>query len=114
MERPKSDNLMCPSLSIRILSGLMSLHQINPEGDGGPNKGRVSRRLCPRRRYRRYSPMNEAEVVHGLDRENALGDVEPRHVLRKSVVLDQHRHQVSSSQELHDEVQVCGILERVV
>jgi hypothetical protein len=58
--------------------------------------------------------MDEAEVVHGLDRENALGDVEPRHVLREGVVLDQHRHQVSSSQELHDEVQVCRILERVV
>lgn len=52
------------------------------------------------------SPMNETEVVHSLNRKNALGNVEPRNILREGVVLDQHRHQVSSSQELHDEVQV--------
>lgn len=55
--------------------------------------------------------MNETKVMHGLDRKNALGDIEPRHVLREGIVLDQHRHQVSSSQELHDEVQIRGILE---
>ena len=58
--------------------------------------------------------MDEPKVMHGLDRENALGNVEPRHVLREGIVLDQHRHQVPASQELHDEIQVCGILERVV
>ena len=52
------------------------------------------------------SPMYETEVVHSLNRKNALGNVEPRNILREGVVLDQHRHQVSSSQELHDEVQV--------
>ena len=55
--------------------------------------------------------MDKTEVMHGFDRENALGDVEPRHVLREGIILDQHRHQVSSSQELHDEIQVCGVLE---
>ena len=58
--------------------------------------------------------MDETEVMHGLDRENALRDVEPRHVLREGIVFDQHRHQVSSGQELHDEIQVCGVLERIV
>ena len=58
--------------------------------------------------------MNETEVMHGLDRKNALCDVEPRHVLREGIVLDQHRHQVASGQELHDEVQVRRVLERVV
>ena len=48
--------------------------------------------------------MDETQVMHGLYRENALGDVEPRHVLREGIVLDQHRHQVASGQELHDEV----------
>ena len=28
-----------------------------------------------------HSPMNETEVMHGLDRENALRNVEPCHVL---------------------------------
>jgi hypothetical protein len=58
--------------------------------------------------------MDETKVMHGLDRENALRDVEPRHVLRESIVLDQHRHQVSSSQEFHDEVQIRWVLERIV
>ena len=52
------------------------------------------------------SPMYETEVVHSLNRKNALGNVEPRNILREGIVLDQHRHQVSPSQELHDEVQV--------
>ena len=55
--------------------------------------------------------MDETKVVHGLDRENALRDIEPRHVFREGIILDQHRHQVPSSQELHDEVQVRRILE---
>ena len=58
--------------------------------------------------------MDETEVMYGLDRENALCDIEPRHVLRKGIVFDQHRHQISSSQELHDEIQVCRVLERIV
>ena len=58
--------------------------------------------------------MDETEVMHGLDRENALGDIESRHVLRERIVLDQHRHQVSSSQELHDEIQIRRVLERIV
>ena len=48
--------------------------------------------------------MDETEVMHGLDGENALGDIESRHVFREGIVLDQHRHQVTSSEELHDEV----------
>ena len=58
--------------------------------------------------------MDEAEFVDGLDREDALGHVEPRDVFGKSVVLDQHGHQVSAGEELHQEVQVVGVLERVV
>lgn len=58
--------------------------------------------------------MNEPELVHGFDRQDALGHVEPRHVFRERVVLDEHRHEVASGQKLHQEVQVVRVLERVV
>lgn len=68
----------------------------------------------PRARAHTHAPVDEAEFVDGLDREDALGHVEPRDVFGKGVVLDQHGHQVSAGEELHQEVQVVGVLERVV
>ena len=50
--------------------------------------------------------MDEAEIVHCLDRQHALCHVEARDVLRERIVLDEHGHQVSSRQELHDEVEI--------
>ena len=47
------------------------------------------------------APMDEAELVDRLERQDALGDVEARDVLGERVVLDQHRHQVAAGQELH-------------
>lgn len=58
--------------------------------------------------------MNEPELVNSLDGKNTLGDVEPSNILRECVVLDEHRHQITSGKELHDEVQVCWVLERIV
>ena len=58
--------------------------------------------------------MNEPKLVNSLDGKNTLGDVEPSNILRECVVLDEHRHQISSWQELHDEVEVRRILEGVV
>lgn len=60
------------------------------------------------------TPMDEAEVVYGLDRECALGHVKSRNVFRKNIIFHQHRHQVPARQELHDQIKVEGILERVV
>jgi hypothetical protein len=42
------------------------------------------------------SPMNEAQLVDCLDSQHTLGHVEPRHVLREGVVLDEHGHEISS------------------
>jgi len=73
--------------------------------------------------------------VHGLDRQDAFSHVKLGDVLRERVIFDQpvgsvwlswvgsmsarmsddlHGHQVSTRQELHDQVEVVGILERVV
>jgi len=110
VERPKSDNLMCPSLSIRMLSGLISLYPGEPRN----KKSKVSfsgYALESPQIVTLHSPMDETKVMYGLDRKNTLCDIEPRHVLREGIVFDQHRHQVSSGQELHDEIQVSRILE---
>ena len=52
------------------------------------------------------SPVNEAQLVHGLDGEHTFRDVETSDIFREGVVLDQHRHEIASRQELHDKVDV--------
>lgn len=77
--------------------------------------------------------MNETELVNSFDCQNALGHIEFSDIFRKRIVLDKpviegelgqtqprrmshcdlHGHEISSGQELHHEVQVIGILERI-
>lgn len=66
------------------------------------------------RRTSRDSPVDEAQLVDGFNGENTLCDVETSDIFREGVVLDQHRHEVASGEELHDEVQILGVLEGVV
>ena len=61
-----------------------------------------------------HLPMDETQLVNRFDGKDNLRDVEPRDVLREDLILDEHRHQISSWQELHDEVEVRRILEGVV
>ena len=58
--------------------------------------------------------VDKAGLVDRIDREDGLRHVEPRRVLGERVLLDQQRHHVAAGQELHDEVQVVLVLERVV
>lgn len=51
---------------------------------------------------RRDEPVDEPELVDRLECEDALGHVEARDVLAERVVLDEHRHEVSSGEELHE------------
>ena len=75
---------MCPSLSIRMLSGLMSLHQNNPREEIQI----VSQHTSDHRQIvGLHSPMNE--TARPPDRKNALYDIEPRHILC-GAVLDKH------------------------
>lgn len=72
-----------------MLSGLISLQQSDQR-----QKAVSGDTLNTLRRSVPFfnSPMDETKVVHGLDRKNALCDIEPRHILREGIVLDQHRH----------------------
>lgn len=65
-------------------------------------------------REERDEPVNEAKLVDGLDGEDALRHVEASDVFAEGVVFDEHRHEVSSGEKLHEEVEVVGVLERVV
>ena len=58
--------------------------------------------------------MNEPKRMHRLDGKHALCDIESRHILRESVVLDQHGHEITPRKEFHDQVQVRRVLEGVV
>ena len=53
-------------------------------------------------------------MVDSFDSEDTLRNVETGDILREGVVLDEHRHQISTRQELHDEVEVGRVLEGVV
>mmetsp|Transcript_21082 Transcript_21082/g.59974 ORF Transcript_21082/g.59974 Transcript_21082/m.59974 type:complete len:250 (+) Transcript_21082:291-1040(+) len=54
------------------------------------------------------------EGVDGFDSQNSLGGVEAGGVLREDVLLHEQGHEVSAGEELHDEVEVVLVLERVV
>lgn len=56
--------------------------------------------------------MDETQLVDCLDGKNNLCNVEPRDILGKDFILDEHSHQVSTGQELHQHVEEVGILER--
>ncbi|KAH3665500.1 hypothetical protein OGAPHI_003686 [Ogataea philodendri] len=58
--------------------------------------------------------MNEAQSMNSLDGQNTLCNVESCHVLGEDLPLDQHSHQITSRKELHDQIEVKRVLERVV
>ena len=57
--------------------------------------------------------MNEAKLVYCFDCKNTFRNIESCDILGESIVLDEHSHQVTAGQELHDEVQICRILEGI-
>jgi hypothetical protein len=59
-------------------------------------------------------PMDEPKFVHGFDSQDDLGHVESRDVFAKDLVLDEHCHQVTTRQELHEHVEESRVLERGV
>ena len=59
-------------------------------------------------------PMDEAKFVHGFNSQDNLSHVESRDVFAKDLVLDEHCHQVTTRQELHEHVEECRVLERGV
>ena len=66
------------------------------------------------RTFECYPPVNEAKRVDSLNGEHALRNVESCHILREGVILDQHRHEIPSRQELHDQIEIRRVLEGVV
>ena len=54
----------------------------------------------------RHAPVNETKLMNSLDSKNTLRDVETSNVFGEGVVLDQHRHEIASRQELHDQIEV--------
>jgi hypothetical protein len=52
--------------------------------------------------------------VHSLDSQNDFCHVESCDILAEDLILDEHRHQVTTRQELHEHVKEGGVLERSV
>lgn len=55
--------------------------------------------------------MDEAQFVNSLDRETYLSHVEASDIFREDFILNEHGHQISSRQELHEHVQERAVLE---
>lgn len=55
--------------------------------------------------------MNEAELVDGLKSKCNFSHVESGNVLGKDFILDEHSHQISTRQELHEHVEESRVLE---
>lgn len=56
-------------------------------------------------------PMNEAQLVDSLYGQNDFCHVEPCNILGEDLILDEHGHQVTTRQELHQHVQEGVVLE---
>ena len=59
----------------------------------------------------RYIPVYKAKLVDGFYRKRDFRHVEACNILGKDLVLDEHRHQVTTRQELHKHVQEGVVLE---
>ena len=59
------------------------------------------------------APMNEAKLMYCLDREDTFRNIKSCDILGESIVLDEHSHQITTREKLHDEVQIRRILEGV-
>lgn len=58
--------------------------------------------------------MDESQLMHCFDSQGDFSHIEPRDVFRKDLILDEHGHQISTGQKLHQHVQECRVLERGV
>lgn len=57
-------------------------------------------------------PMDKAKFVHSFQSQCNLGHVETSNVFRENLVLDQHCHEITARQELHEHVKKGRVLER--
>lgn len=57
------------------------------------------------------SPVDEAQLVHRFDRQQNFSHVEPSNIRSKGLVFDEHGHQITAGQKLHEHVQERLILE---
>jgi hypothetical protein len=55
--------------------------------------------------------VNEAELVNSLNRKCDLSHVEASNVFSEDLILDEHCHQITSGQELHEHVKEGVVLE---
>lgn len=60
-----------------------------------------------------YSPMDVAQIVHGFNGQYTFGHIESCYILGEHVVFHEHRHEIAARKELHDQVKIEGILERI-
>lgn len=58
--------------------------------------------------------MDEAQLVHSFNSKNDFGHVEAGDIFAEDLILDEHRHQITTGQELHEHVKESGVLERSV
>lgn len=58
--------------------------------------------------------MDIAQLVHSVNGQHNFGNVETGDVFGEDFVLDQHGHEITARQELHEHVQEVRILERRV
>ena len=58
--------------------------------------------------------MNETQLVDCFYRQGELSHIKAGDVLGEDFVFDEHGHEISTREELHEHVQEGGVLERRV
>ena len=67
--------------------------------------------MAPHRGHNLRLPVNETKLVNGFNGKDNFCHVKARNILGKNLVLDEHGHQVTSGQELHEHVKESSVLE---
>jgi hypothetical protein len=57
--------------------------------------------------------VNEAKLMDCVDGKYTFCDIEPRDILGESVIFNEHSHEITAREELHDKIQRLRILEGI-
>lgn len=106
LQSPKSESFMCPSLSKRRLSGLISLEK---KKSGKTGQQDVRKYHCLHQKLANYDnfqnrPMNIVVSVYGLNGQDTLSNIESCNIFPQCILPHEQSHHITTRKVLHNQV----------